>query len=122
MAEHPRADIPFVYKICPEDLWQEAVDAHIFGGAGIDLVDGFIHFSTADQVAVTADLHFNGVQGLVLVKIRTDGLGLIWEESRGGQLFPHLYKDLPLAYVDDVYPMPLDGKGNHEFPPEITPL
>ena len=39
-----------IYKICPEALWREAEKAGRFEGAPVDLADGFIHFSTADQV------------------------------------------------------------------------
>ncbi len=111
----------YIYKICPDDIWETASNAGVFKGAGIDLADGFIHFSTADQVAATAHLHFNGVEDLVLVKISTDGLDLVWEESRGGALFPHLYTDLDLAFVDQVIPMPLNDDGDHIFPAEILP-
>ena len=114
--------IVMIYKICPQDLWQEAEAEGLFKGAGIDHADGFIHFSTADQVAMTAHLHFNGVEGLVLVKVSTENLDVKWEASRGGELFPHLYHDLELSFVTDVIPMPLDGDGNHILPAEITPL
>ena len=111
-----------IYKICPRPLWEDASAQGVFKGAGIDLADGFIHFSTADQVAATAHLHFNGVQDLVLVTVKTSGLDVVWEESRSGQSFPHLYHDLDLNFVVAVTPMPLNDDGNHIFPAEITPL
>ena len=109
----------YIYKICPRSIWDTAIENGVFQGAGIDLTDGFIHFSTADQVASTAHLHFNGVTDLVLVQVTTDGLDVVWEESRGGQLFPHLYSDLNLSFVAEVVPMPLDGAGDHIFPEYI---
>ena len=112
----------FIYKICPSAVWKKAKDAGVFSGSGIDLADGFIHFSTADQTAQTAHLHFNGQDDLVLVKTATKDLDLEWEASRGGELFPHLYGDLPMSAVVDVFPMPIDEDGHHIFPDEITPL
>ena len=109
----------FIYKICPSDLWREAENSGRFCGAGIDLVDGFIHFSTAAQVQETAALHFNGVEGLVLVQIDISSLTIVWEESRAGALFPHLYGDLPLSAVSATWPMPLLASGSHEFPSDV---
>ena len=108
-----------IYKICPQALWQEAEPAGVFKGAAIDLSDGYIHFSTAEQAEETAAKHFAGQNGLVLVSIDADWLGesLKWEASRGGALFPHLYGDLPLAAVTRVDPLPLGPDGRHVFPP-----
>lgn len=99
----------FIYKICPETLWREAESKGVFNGAGIDLADGYIHFSTAAQTADTARLHFHGQQGLILAKVDISTLDIVWEESRGGSLFPHLYGPLPMQTVTDVIPIPLDG-------------
>lgn len=112
----------YIYKICPDDIWDTAATKGVFEGSGIDLVDGFIHFSTAEQTALTAHLHFNGLDDLLLIKVATADLDIVWESSRGGDLFPHLYGDLPLSAVEQVMPMPLGEDGDHIFPPEITPL
>ena len=56
--------MPLVYKIAPRPLWRAAEEAGRFTGAPVDLADGFIHFSTAEQVAETAARHFSGVAGL----------------------------------------------------------
>lgn len=62
----------------------------------VDQTDGFIHFSTADQLAETLSKHFSGATPLVLLAYAVDDLGaaLKWEPSRGGALFPHLYAPL----------------------------
>ena len=80
-----------IYKICPAQIWQQVEATGFFDGAGIDLADGYIHFSSADQVAETAHLHFAGQDDLVLVEVDAVAINIVWEESRGGQLFPHLY-------------------------------
>jgi uncharacterized protein (DUF952 family) len=107
-----------IYKICDRTLWQEAQRQRVFCGAPVDTRDGFIHFSTAGQVAETAARHFAGATDLVLVAIEAERLGpaLKWEVSRGGALFPHLYGSLPLDAVVWTRPLPLGGDGRHMFP------
>ena len=114
--------MPTIYKICPTELWRDAQQASLFCGAPLDLRDGFIHFSTAGQVAETAAKHFAGAADQVLVAIDAALLGgaLKWEPSRGGDLFPHLYGSLPLDAVLWVKPLPLGADGRHVFP-ELEP-
>jgi uncharacterized protein (DUF952 family) len=108
-----------IYKICDAALWREAERRGVFAGAAVDLADGFIHFSTADQVAETAARHFPGKRDLLLIAVDAGVLGaaLRWEPSRGGSLFPHLYASLPLGAVHWVKPLPLGEDGRHLFPP-----
>ncbi len=110
-----------IYKICPSALWQEAEHQGVFKGAPVDLGDGFIHFSTAEQAEETAAKHFAGQSELVLVSVDAERLGqsLKWEPSRGGALFPHLYGDLALSAVTRVEPLPLGPDGRHIFPPLV---
>jgi uncharacterized protein (DUF952 family) len=107
------ADAHHVYKILPRPEWIAAQDAGVFQGSAIDLKDGYIHLSTAAQAAETARLHFAGQEGLVLLKLRAAELGaaLRWEPSRGGQLFPHLYRTLDPAEVVAAQPMELNAAG-----------
>ncbi len=111
-----------VYKICERALWRDAEASGVFGGAAIDLSDGFIHFSTAAQVSETAAKHFAGARDLVLVAVDAGALGgaLKWEPSRGGALFPHLYGPLAITAVRWVKPLPLGAGGAHVFP-ELAP-
>jgi uncharacterized protein (DUF952 family) len=106
-----------IYKICPAALWRAAEALGVFAGSPLDLADGFIHFSTAGQVAETASKHFAGEKDLVLVAIDTDRLvpPLRYEPSRGGAIFPHLYGSLDLTAVAWVKPLPLGEDGRHIF-------
>jgi uncharacterized protein (DUF952 family) len=110
-----------IYKIVPDRLWRDAVAKGSFGGSPVDLADGFIHFSTASQVRETAAKHFAGIPDLVIVAVSSADLGpqLRWEPSRGGDLFPHLYGDLPGTAVRWVHPLLLDAAGCHVFPASI---
>lgn len=112
-----------IYKITPLDAWSEAVEAGFYSGAPVDVADGFIHFSTAAQVAETAAKHFAGRDGLVLVAVDTARLGdsLKWEPSRGGALFPHLYGPLDAGAVRSVESLPLGPDGVHIFPEGVLP-
>ncbi len=83
-----------IYKIFRAAEWAAFRAAGETRGAPIDVADGYIHFSTAEQAAETAAKHFAGEDGLVLVALDSHALGgdLQWEPSRGGALFPHLYR------------------------------
>jgi uncharacterized protein (DUF952 family) len=107
-----------VYKILSAAEWQAAERAGVFKGAGIDLNDGYIHFSTAEQAAETAAKHFAGQGDLVLVAVDAEQLGAAvkWEVSRGGQLFPHLYDTLATKDVAWAKPLLLGEGGKHVFP------
>lgn len=107
-----------IYKILPAAAWSEAAADGSFRGSPLDLKDGYIHFSTAEQVRETAAKHFAGVEDLVLVAVDADVLGtaLEWEPSRGGALFPHLYAPLAVKLASWVKPLPIGSDGAHVFP------
>jgi len=111
--------VSIIYKICPEVLWHEAERDGVFRGTADDRRDGFIHFSTAAQLAETARKHYAGQAGLLLIAVDSDSLGpaLAWEASRGrSSQFPHLYGELPLIAVERVVPLPLGDGGLHVIP------
>lgn len=106
-----------IYKIFRRPEWDAFRAAGQTAGAPVDLADGYIHFSTAGQVAETAAKHFATQSDLVLLAINADRLGpaLKWEPSRGGALFPHLYRKLELSEVVWDKSLPLGASG-HIFP------
>lgn len=93
-----------IYKIVPAQLWRDAERRGVFTGSPVDARDGFIHFSTAEQLADTARRHFAGQHDLLLVTVDAEVLDLRWEPARLGTLFPHLYGVLPLSAVESVEP------------------
>lgn len=107
-----------IYKVLPLEEWNSAKAIGKFCGSGIDIADGFIHFSSGDQLGETLEKHFTGIQGLVLLAVDPDKIEshLKWEPSRGGDLFPHLYADLTVEQVDAVHELPLDADGLHVLP------
>ncbi len=106
-----------IYKILRRPEWDAFRTAGETEGAPVDLADGFIHFSTAAQVTETAAKWFATESDLVLVAFNAQKLGadLRWEPSRGGQLFPHLYRPLKLSEVVWDKSLPL-GVSGHIFP------
>ncbi|AJP71172.1 DUF952 domain-containing protein [Sphingomonas hengshuiensis] len=89
------------YKILTADQMAALEADAVFGGAPVDLADGYIHLSTAAQLQETLDKHFAGQNDLWLAAVDLDALGdtVRWEPSRGGQLFPHIHGPLPLDAV-----------------------
>lgn len=105
-----------IYKIFREPEHRAFEERGETEGAPVDVSDGYIHFSTAEQVAETAAKHFAGEQGLKLLALESDKLGeaLKWEPSRGGALFPHLYRRLRADDILWVRELPL-GPDGHDF-------
>ena len=102
-------DVDVIYKICPKDEWDAALENGSYTGSCDDLRDGFIHFSALDQVTKTLDKHFHGQNNLLLLKVSIDQLApsvLKWEKSRNDEKFPHLYGDLNLNAVLSVEELP----------------
>jgi uncharacterized protein (DUF952 family) len=110
-----------IYKICPASAWREAERQGVYRGSADDAHDGFIHFSTAAQVAETARKHFFGQTGLFLIAVDSGALGeaLRWERSRNDELFPHLHGELDLGAVTAILDLHTRPDGSHDVP-ELT--
>ena len=110
-----------IYKIFRAVEWAELQSLGATYGAPIDVSDGFVHFSTAEQAAETAAKHFAGVEGLMLLACDADAMGddLKWEVSRGDALFPHLYRQIRLSDVVWARPLPFVGTA-HQFPEDMA--
>jgi len=90
-----------IYKLLTTAEWTAAQAAGVFHGSAVDRADGYIHFSTGEQVVETATRYFDGQRGLTMLGVEESTLGddLRWEPSRGGALFPHLYAPLRVDAV-----------------------
>jgi uncharacterized protein (DUF952 family) len=107
-----------IYHMCKREEWEAAQVSGSYGGSSQDQADGFIHFSTAEQIVESAAKHRAGQDGLILLTVDPEALGdaLKWEPSRGGALFPHLYGSLPLDAVTKFDDLPIGPDGLHVFP------
>jgi uncharacterized protein (DUF952 family) len=113
----PMADA-IAYKVLTTEQLAMLEHEGSFAGAPVDLTDGYIHLSTADQLSGTIDKHFAGQDGLQIVAVDLDALGdaVKWEESRGGALFPHIYGPLTLVVVLDYGPLEYHADGTIKLP------
>ena len=111
----------YVYKIATFEEWDAALESGTYEGAPIDHADGFIHFSTAEQLRETAAKHFAGGEDLMLIKVATAPMARHYkmEVSRGGALFPHLYASLPVSCAVEWQELLLDDNRLHIFPEDI---
>jgi len=110
-----------IYKLFKSQEWS-ALDANgSTKGAPIDLSDGYVHFSTGAQVRETAAKWFRDAEGLFLIACSASELGddLKWEVSRGGDKFPHLYREMRMSDVLWHRPLPLVD-GVHQFPKDVA--
>ncbi|WP_281971805.1 DUF952 domain-containing protein [Ruegeria faecimaris] len=109
-----------IYKIFRANEWTALQTDGATDGAPIDVSDGFVHFSTAEQAAETAAKHFASAEGLTLLACDADAMGeeLKWEVSRGGALFPHLYRQIRMTDIAWSCPLPFDGNA-HRFPDDM---
>ncbi len=110
--------IQTAYKVLTADQMATLERDGRFDGAPVDVADGYIHLSTADQLTETVDKHFAGQHDLhvAAVDLGSFGASLKWEESRGGQLFPHLYGPLLLETVIAYGPLERDPEGAVKLP------
>lgn len=94
-----------IYKITTADLWRKARDVGVLPSSPVDKADGFMHFSTREQLGETLRLHFEGQSHLVVLAVPVSAIDkdLRWEPSRGGQLFPHLYAPLEISTIARVH-------------------
>lgn len=111
-----------IYKILTKSEWEAAAVAGVYTGSPVDRADGFIHFSTAGQMRETAAKHFAGQTDLMLASFDDSAFGdkLVYEPSRGGVLFPHLYGSLLTSLALAVDPLPLGSDWRHVFPEDAA--
>ena len=110
-----------LYKILRSNEWASLAEAGSTLGSADDIEDGYVHLAAASQVEGVAQRRFGDEDGLLLLEIREDALGaqLKWEPSNGAEDFPHLYRELRIADVQAVAPLPLSG-GVHAFPESVA--
>ena len=103
-----------IFKIVEGADWVEAQRAGSYAGSAHDKADGFLHFSTASQLAETLRLYYAGKDGLTLVAVDADAVAsmLKWEHAPSrGEDFPHLFAALPLSAVMWARPIGRDAAG-----------
>lgn len=119
MAEHSPK---YIYKIVDAKHWQNASGKKNLPPMPIDEADGYLHFSTATQLAKTLELYFAGQKDVAILTVEVEPLAksIKWEPSRGGDLFPHVYGDLPMSAVVRKDFLDIDPDGQCILPSSIV--
>lgn len=107
-----------IYKILRPHEWADAIETRTYAGAPVDIADGYVHFSTAEQVQETAERHFGDADKIHLLGFDADdfdGDTLKWEKSRGGALFPHLYAPLDVSLARERFTLSRRIDGSFDF-------
>lgn len=114
MSEQPET----AYKVLTSEQMEALLADGCFAGAPVDLADGYIHLSSAAQLAETVGKHFAGQSGLHIAAVDLAKLGeaVRWEPSRGGQLFPHIYGTLTMSVVTAHRPLEFRDDGGIALP------
>jgi uncharacterized protein (DUF952 family) len=109
-----------VYKILSAEDWAVAEQLG-YTRTALDEGDGYVHLSTREQVHETLRLHYPGQEQVRLLEYIVEEMGqpIRWEESRGGQLFPHLYSTLQINGAKRVWTLQLDADGVPDLPADI---
>lgn len=102
-----------ILHLTTKPVWEAAVEKGFYTQSTLDQTleeVGFIHASFPDQLAETARLHYSAcTDELVLLEmnigtLKSAGLEVKVEESRNGQLFPHIYAPIPIGLIAKVTP------------------
>ena len=94
-----------IFHITTAEGWAEAAQTGRVVPASL-ASEGFVHCSTASQLAGTLERHFADAGELVLLRLRRDVLDpdLRWEPSGHGGVYPHLYRPIAVAEVAEALP------------------
>ena len=110
-------NLKYIYKILNKDDLKKAKSNGAYSGSSKDIEDGYIHFSSQEQVEGTLKKYYSDEKNLILLKVETLNLDhLVWEQASDGNFFPHLYSSLDLTNVVDEYEIKLNNEGNHSLP------
>ncbi len=110
-------NLKHIYKILNKEDLKKAKSNGAYSGSSKDIEDGYIHFSSQEQVEGTLKKYYSDEKNLILLKVETLNLDhLVWEQASDGNFFPHLYSSLDLTNVVDEYEIKLNNEGNHALP------
>ncbi len=113
----------FLYHIAAAADWARARRAgqYTMSTRGRTLAEeGFIHASTAAQVALVANSFYRGERDLLLLVVDTDQVDseIRYEHVPGQALpYPHIYGPLNLSAVVQTRPFQPDPDGQFSFTP-----
>tara|TARA_Y100000748_G_scaffold294698_1_gene285637 strand:- start:185 stop:544 length:360 start_codon:yes stop_codon:yes gene_type:complete len=108
-----------VYKVLTISEWDESLKSGLIE-TSLDEKDGFIHFSSSSQLALTLNLYFKSDTKVMLLQIDEEKLNspLVYEEAGGDRIgkFPHLYDKLSVQSISKKWEL---NRNAFELPNEI---
>ena len=115
-----------IFHIVKKAEWLEALRRGTYEPESLK-AEGFVHCSTFEQAAQTANRFFRGQSDLVLLCIEPQRLraDLRLErpanpsDERVNQLFPHVYGPINLDAVRKALDFPCDLDGSFQLPPGL---
>lgn len=118
----------YIFHIISHDVWETARSSAEMRVPSLDS-EGFIHFSTVNQVVKVANKHYHGVAGLGVLVVETEKLAapLRYEPPYmpgeiappTDELFPHLYGPLNTSAVKEIVDFPVGADGTFTLSPQL---
>lgn len=110
-----------LFKIMTVELFEKSKGESFVARMPIDEDDGYIHLSDRDQLEETLRLYFAGKGPHMLLAVAEDLIEdeVRYEASRGGQLFAHIYGQLPQAAVEWAELVDVAENGSMQLPEQI---
>mgnify|MGYP001810845503 CR=1 FL=1 len=93
-----------IYHITTQAKWEEALNKGFYEADTLSK-EGFMHCSTADQVAGVLERYYKGQKGLIKLTIKKDKVErpLVFELAGSiNEVFPHIHGTLNLDAVVEV--------------------
>lgn len=111
----------YIYKALTPNQWAAFQSGGVFTGSPVDLADGYIHLSCASELKATLDKWYADQAQVVLLQVKTSAIEaqLKYEVSRGGVDFPHLYADLPMSAIGQVWVVSAGADG-YSLPTDLN--
>lgn len=111
----------YIYKALTPEQWAAFQTTKIFTGSPVDVADGYIHLSCASELKATLDKWYAQQTEVALLQVKAEAIevDLKYEVSRGGVEFPHLYADLAMTAVGQVWVVSPDG-GVYSLPTDLN--
>ena len=111
------------YKVLKPDEWAEASSTGKII-TDLDKRDGFIHLSTASQLAATLSFYFQDFEEVILLQLDLDKINkdkLLYEgpypnEGKRKSPFPHLYSELITDQIANIWTI---KRGAFDLPEEV---
>jgi uncharacterized protein (DUF952 family) len=108
-----------IFHLVTPARWEKALIEGYYRPESLK-TEGFIHCSTWDQLLESAERHYKNEDSMVVIFIIEKHVKktLVWEKSRNGEDFPHIYGEFPFEAVDTTRLLVRNAQGKFELQEE----